>query len=436
MLRTLPGEGFGGGGRKGVSRAMPATSLARRQSSRVAYLVNVYPKVSHSFIQTEIGALERLGFAVDRFSIRRPTECFATATDRQEQARTTVLLDGNVAGLLKAFLRRLANQPLATGRALFASLRGGGAANIVRRLAYVLEAAGLADELQRRGIRHVHAHFGTNSAQVARLAARLGSLTYSFTAHGPDEFDAPALLDLRGKIADAAFVAGVSEYGRGQLMRWSNWRDWPRIQVVRCAVDPTFTQSQPEAERAVPADRLVCVARLSAQKGLPLLLEAVAAVAAHRDVSLRLIGDGEERAGLEDRVRQLGLQDRIAFLGWREPAAVRDELLAARALVLPSFAEGLPVVLMEAMALGLPVITTAIAGIPELVDDKVGWLVPTGSEAGLRTAIEACLDASPEHLRAMGQVGRLRVLRHHDAGLNAAELAKHLRPLLEASALL
>src|SRR5690606_25558584 len=230
---------------------------------------------------------------------------------------------------------------------------------LVRALAYFAEAAALAERLDRSGVRHVHVHFGTNPATVAQLATRMADITYSFTVHGPDEFDAPGPLDLAGKIAEAAFVAGVSSFGRGQLMRWSDPSHWDRIHVVRCALAPLFldTPSVPE-----PSRRLVCVARLNAQKGLPLLIDAMAHLAEEPDFMLDIIGDGEQRPAIEAQIAQAGQGHRIRLLGWRSPQEVFRELAGARAFVLPSFAEGLPVVLMEALALGRPVIATAIAG--------------------------------------------------------------------------
>lgn len=393
---------------------------------RIAYLTNLYPAISHSFIRTEIEALERAGFGIERFSVRRSTS-LSDDTDRIEAERTHVLL-GRMSGLLGAVVRQLAARP---GRALatFAAAardacRGGiSLARLIRAGAYSAEAVMLADALARTGVRHVHAHFGTNPAGVARLAAKLSGISYSFTVHGPDEFDAPVELDLRGKIADAAFVVGVSSFGRSQLMRWSDPAHWDRIAVVPCSVAPRFLIAEP---CAVDSRRLVCVARLSAQKGLPLLIEAVGRL---RDVApfhIDIIGDGDQRATIEARVAELGIGDRVRLLGWCAPERVLSEVATARAFVLPSFAEGLPVGIMEAMALGRPVIATAIAGIPELVDAQTGWLIPAGSVDALAEAIRAALDAPLEALQAMGMVGRARVRERHDPDANAAMLAKLL----------
>jgi glycosyltransferase involved in cell wall biosynthesis len=255
-------------------------------------------------------------------------------------------------------------------------------------------------------------------------------VTYSFTAHGPDEFDAPRALDLPGKIAEAAFVVGVSNFGRGQLLRWSHPDHWDRIHVVHCAPDPMFLagHAQEVAGRGETV-RFLCVARLSAQKGLPLLLEAVASVAQTRPILLDVIGGGEDRAIIEAQIERLGIGDVVTLHGWASPRTIRTALGASRALVLPSLAEGLPVVLMEAMALRVPVIATAVAGIPELVDGQVGWLVPSGSAEELADALCDALDTRPEDLAAMGERGRRRVTERHDPLRSAAQLAALMRPL-------
>lgn len=404
---------------------------ASERGPRIAYLTNVYPKISHSFILTEIKALERAGFRVERFTIRRTSEAVADRQERAEQRRTTALLDGNRRHLLLAIVRRFMRRPIGTARALGKAIgnacrEGVSLINLVRGLAYFSEAASLAEQLERLRVRHVHVHFGTNPATVARLAARMAPLTFSFTVHGPDEFDAPLAHDLGSKVAEAAFVAGVSHFGRGQLMRWSDPSVWDRIHVVRCAIAPQFLTAVPSGE---PPRRLVCVARLSAQKGLPLLVEAAARLADEPHFSLHIVGDGEQRSAIEAQIMRLGLGDRIRLLGWRSPQDVLREVAGAKALVLPSFAEGLPVVLMEALALGRPVIATAIAGIPELVDSENGWLVPSGCAEALADAMRDALDAPQARIEKMGAAGRARVHDMHHPDVNAQVLARLFTPL-------
>ena len=273
---------------------------------------------------------------------------------------------------------------------------------MVRHLAYFAEACVLVRRLRRRSVRRLHAHFGTNSTTVAMLASLLGGPPYSFTVHGPEEFDCPESISLREKVARSVGVVVVSDFGRSQLLRWAAQEDWPKVRVVRCGLDAAFLAAGPQ--HIPEASRLVCVGRLAEQKGQLLLLEALARVAAEGiDFEMRLAGDGPLRAALEDRVRVLGLGERVRITGWLSGEAVRQELLDARVMVLPSFAEGLPVVLMEALALGRPVVSTYIAGIPELVENGVnGWLVPAGSVTALADALAESLRAPTKTLARMG----------------------------------
>lgn len=389
---------------------------------RIAYLVNCYPAPSHSFIRREIAGVEAAGLEVLRYSIRPAPDALPDPRDETERAHTTVVLAKGVGTLMAAVVAITLAHPLKTMAALRCAVRVGGA----RQLAYLAEAAWLVREWRRQGVRHVHAHFGTNPAAVVRLARALDGPPYSFTVHGPDEFDAPIALDLAGKIADAAFVAAISSYGRSQLMRWSNPRDWPKIEVVRCGVDPEYLTY--EAADPPETQTLCCVARLAPQKGLHILIDAIARIASTRpDLRIVIVGDGPLRASLEQQAARLGITDRIAFAGISSGDAVRQHLLEARAFVLPSFAEGLPVVLMEALALRRPVITTWVAGIPELVDDTVGWLCPPGDVDALVAKMKAALDAPVAQLVCMGDIGRASVASAHDAERNGAQLAALIR---------
>ncbi len=382
---------------------------------RIAYLVTKYPAVSHTFIRREILALEQRGHVILRLAIRATGNNLVDPQDQAEQARTHHCLSQPKFRLLLGQLRTLLTCPVGFGRALALALRMGwrGDRGLLRHIAYLLEAAYLLQVVRRHRIDHVHAHFGTNSAAVARLIRRLGGPNYSFTAHGPDEFDAPRQLDLAGKIADAVFVVAISDYTAAQLRRWAAPEHWGKIHVVHCTVDDDFFQA------ARPVDPLsrtfVCVGRLCPQKGQLVLLEALQLLrAAGQDVRLVLAGDGELRPQIESRIRAFGIDDRVEITGWIGEAEVRRHILAARALVLPSFAEGLPVVLMEALALGRPVISTYVAGIPELVrPGENGWLVSGGNAAQLAVTMRAALEASADQLTAMGAAGRRVVQERH-----------------------
>src|SRR5690349_5082087 len=393
-------------------------------SVRLAYLCNVYPAVSHSFIRREIEAVEAAGHEVHRFSLRLASGDLRDDADRREAAITMAALGGGVLPLLAVALGLLFSRPAATMQALAAALRlsGPGLKRKTRHLAYWFEAGWLVRRMEQLRIQHLHAHFGTNPAAVAAIARAWGGPPFSFTVHGPDEFDAPLELGLPLKIEAAAFVVAISSYCRSQLMRWSQPAHWNKIQIIHCGVDASFLDAA--ARPVAPESReLVCVARWSAQEGLPLLVRAARLLrTGGQRFHLTIIGDGELRSQLGAEIRSQKLSDLITLTGIRSSAEIREHLQAARAFVLPSFAEGLPVVLMEALALSRPVIATAIAGIPELVDEQCGWLIPAGSEEALAGAMISALELSPKDLTAKGRTGRERVQRLHDATKNAERL--------------
>ena len=391
---------------------------------RLAYLCNLYPAVSHSFVRREIEAVERLGHEVHRFSVRQARADLKDPADRGEAERTDAVLGQGIPRLLLTALVLLVSRPVHAVHSLAAAARlsGPGWRSKLRHVAYWLEAAWLARRLQGLKVDHLHAHFGTNPAAVAAIAHAWGGPRFSFTVHGPDEFDAPAALSLAAKIHAARFVAAISSYGRSQLMRWSSPEDWRKIGVIRCGLDRSFLDAAPQPISAESTE-FVCVGRLSAQKGLPLLIAACDRLRAGAEAfTLTIVGDGEMRAELEAEIARRSLDGIVTLAGIRTAEAIREHLGRARAFVLPSFAEGLPVVIMEALALERPVISTAVAGIPELVDDRCGWLIPAGSEDALVDAMGTALHASAKLLSAKGAVGRKRVLAMHDADANAGLL--------------
>jgi len=391
---------------------------------KVAYLVNQYPQPSQSFIRREIRALEDLGYAVRRYSVRRWDGNLADAGDRDEQERTTVLLDAGRLGILFATLLTACFSPLRfiAASAMAARLGRRSDRGLLRHFIYLFEACLLVRRLRRHAVDHVHAHFGTNSTTVALLCRRLGGPAYSFTVHGPEEFDKPEFLHLGEKIRHAAFVVAISQFGRSQLFRQCDYAEWEKIKIVRCGVDASFHDVEPTEPPAAP--RLVCVARLHEQKGLPILVEAAARLR-DRGLNFRVtvIGDGPLRGELERRIAELKLEDCVELAGWRSGDDVRAALLASRGLVLPSFAEGLPVVIMESLALARPVISTYVAGIPELVDHGVGRLVPAGSVAPLAQAMADLLTAPTDRLAELGREGARRIASRHRSSDEARKLA-------------
>lgn len=392
---------------------------------KIAYVLNTYPHPSQSFIRRELRALERDGRRVRRIAMRRSDQPLADAQDREEAAHTEYVLDLGALRLLAGLAGRFLRDPGRMGAALALCWRMGRASQVgvARHLIYLAEAVEVLRRCTADGVQHIHAHFGTNAAAVAMLVRVLGGPGYSFTVHGPEEFDAPAALSLGDKLDRAAFAVGVSSFGRSQLCRWAAYETWPRIKVVHCGIEP--------AAFAVPAPlpdgppRLVSIGRFVEQKGQMVLVEAMARlVKDHPDLHLSLIGDGPLRGALEAAIAGAGLGGNITLTGWLDEAGVRAEIAGAHALVMPSFAEGLPMVVMEAMAAARPVIATYIAGTPELVrPGETGWLVPAGDAAALAEAVAAMWSAGPATLARMGQAGRERVLDRHDVTQEADRLA-------------
>lgn len=388
---------------------------------RIAYLMNSYPMTSTTFIRREIEAHERRGQSIKRYAIRRWEGELVDPLDIAEADRTDYILSGNAGGLIAAFFRELISRPGGVIRALGPCLsflkkaRGG----IVRHIAYLMEAASFRQRAEADKIDHVHVHFGTNAAAVALLARVMGGPTYSFTVHGPDELTDAPLLDFPAKIEHASFVAAITNFCKSQLIRFSSIKAADKIEIVHCGLDLRDFEPSPLPDNQT----FVCVGRLCPQKGQAQLPAAAAALRGEfPNLKIILVGDGESRAEIESEISRLGVAENVTIMGWMENAMVREQVKSARAFLLPSFAEGLPVVIMEALALGRPVISTYIAGIPELVDEGCGWIVPAGDEAALIRVMGEALRSSPERLAALGSEGRKRIEQSHDVDKEAAKL--------------
>jgi colanic acid/amylovoran biosynthesis glycosyltransferase len=393
---------------------------------KIAYFINQYPKVSHSFIRREILALEKQGYEVVRIALRGWDADIVDAEDARERLQTKYVLQAGLFGLLIAVLKAIFTAPIKFFSALKFALKMGIRADRSwpYHLIYLAEAAQVLAWLKAEDVQHIHAHFGTNSAEVVMLARFLGGPSYSFTVHGPEEFDKTTFLYLKEKIQHAAFVVGISSYTRSQLYRWADYSDWHKVHVVHCGLESSFHDVQPQPITASP--RLVCVGRICEQKGQLLLVNAFNLLA-KKGIAFELVlaGDGEMRGEIESLIAQYGLEKHVTITGWISSEKVREQILAARALVLPSFAEGLPVVIMEALALRRPVLTTYVAGIPELVrDGESGWLFPAGDVEELARVLEEFLATSLTQLEAMGNAGYQRVIERHSIDTEAAKLSQ------------
>lgn len=395
---------------------------------RIAYLINQYPKVSHSFIRREIQALERQGVNVMRIALRGWDDALVDDDDALEREQTRYALRDGAFGLIVAFVRLLLTHPAKLLQALGLAVRMARRAErpLPVHLIYLAEACKIFFWLREQQIAHLHAHFGTNSAEVAMLVHVLGGPPWSFTVHGPEEFDKPHFIGLPEKIRRCAFVIAVSSFGRSQLFRLVDHGLWPKVHIVHCGLEKAFYQN---AAGPSPVTRnFVCVGRLCEQKGQLLLIDAARQLLERGEqFGLTFAGDGELRPDLQALIDQHKLQNNIRITGWLSSDQVRNELLSARALVLASFAEGLPVVIMEALALKRPVISTFVAGIPELIKHgQQGWLVPAGDVDELANAMQECLATLPEDMERMGKAGYVAVTERHDIDREAKVLARLL----------
>jgi glycosyltransferase involved in cell wall biosynthesis len=392
---------------------------------RIAYLTSQYPATSHTFIRREVTALRASGVDIQTFSVRAPGAAeLKSAVDRDEAARTFTLLAQSPFAYIRAHLGEAARHPLRYARTLVLALRhrppGGKAALL--SLAHFAEAMVLATELRRRGIEHLHNHFANSGATVGLLASRQLGIGWSFTIHGISEFDYPAGLLLGAKVAAARFVACVSYFGRAQAYRLVDSREWHKLSIVRCGLE---LGELPTGEPATgPGLRLILVGRLSPEKGIGGLLEALAMLPEAECLRLAIVGDGPMRAELDARVEQLGLGDRVTFLGRLPEAETLAEIARSDALVLPSFMEGLPIVLMEAMALGKPVIATRVAGIPELVTDGETGLLFTPSDWTELAARISALTNDKQLRQRLGAAGPLRIAEEFDVRRSAEAIRR------------
>ena len=402
------------------------TADAQRPPLRLAYLTTRFPAISHTFIQREVDAMRARGAAIHTFATRasRPVDLL-TPTDRATQRTTYTVLPARWGHLVGAHLRAFATGPISYLRTLgFAlSLPPGGAHGRSWQLFYFAEAVPIWWQLKRRGIRHIHAHFTTPPGNVAQLVTHLGNArvgkehwTWSMTAHGTDIFnDGPALLAT--KIESASLVVAVSDFCRSQLMRRVDEDHWAKVRLIRCGLDSrwmAFNAAEPE-EHVDGLLQLLSVGRLELVKGHSILLHALAELRRRGlSLELKIIGDGSRRPHLERLSRKLGLGDSVIFAGAVGQNEIPSLYMEADIFCVPSLGEGGPVVAMEAMAVGLPIVASNTGGIPELVEHGVtGLLVPPGHPRALADGIERLIRDRALR-RRLGAAGREKISHEFD----------------------
>jgi colanic acid/amylovoran biosynthesis glycosyltransferase len=397
----------------------------------IGYITDHYPATSHTFVQREVLAMRRQGVDVRTFSIHRVgADHVLSQADRDAVASTPALLPVAPQQLIRAHVGALLRHPCAylTTLAYAARIRARSPRTRVWQLLYFAEAILLWRLCRRSDIGHVHGHFASPGADVAHLYAHFARSAgtvgagWSFTAHGFD-IDNSDQDVLAAKVRDADFVVCVSDYGRGRLMALVDESAWPKLAVIHCGVD-VAAFSPPEREG--PADgrlSVLSVGRLVAVKGQGVLIEAIATLVRDgANVTLTLVGDGPRRPALENLARRLGVADRVRFTGRVGQDDIGAHYAAADVFCLSSFAEGVPVVLMEAMASGIPVVATRINGIPELIEDgESGVLIAPGRADLLAAALRDMLEDGSRRA-GLAAAGRERVAADFEVDTCAGDL--------------
>ena len=401
---------------------------------RLAYLLSIYPAISHTFFLNEITGLRNLGFTIDVVSINKPDWPAATTSDPEAAAlkETFYLKAMRPSHILWVLLKILVTRPRVILRGVRAALKldGWNLPASGYAMLYLVEALLLGAWLRQRGHTHLHVHFGGPVATVGMLSSIAWQIPYSVTIHGPEEFYDVDKFYLRRKVEHAQFVVCISDYCRSQVMKVSDPGHWGKLRVVRLGVDlQAFSPALPRDQKG-PTE-IICVGRLVPAKGHLVLLRSVAQlVQSGLDLRLRLIGEGSERPSIEAFIAAHKLKDSVILEGALNHQATRQKLMQADIFVLASFAEGLPVALMEAMAMEIPCVSTYVAGIPELIrDGREGLLVPPSSEDALAIALQQ-LTCDPELRHRLAVAGRSRVRESYDLARNVNFLSETMRAFI------
>ena len=410
-----------------MSAAHQSARSGAAAAPALAYLVSTYPTLSMTFVLREVLALRELGFRLMTASINLPERSAENLTEaeRGERLRTYYVKSHGPAGAAAAHLRTLASNFSGYWRGfgqVFA-LAGFDLRRLFLNLMYWTEALMVGQWMRRQGLRHLHVHLASQAASVGLFVRAVFAFGYSITVHGPDEFYDAGRQMLSEKIAAADFLVCISAFAQSQLMKLSPCEHWHKLVVSPLGVDPSVFAPRPQ--RPAPETfEILCVGRLTPAKGQHILIDAVEQLAREgRRVRLHLVGGGPDEASLRAHAAICAAPECVVFAG----AITQDRILqfyaAADVFCLPSFAEGLPVVLMEAMAMEIPVVTTFIAGVPELIRDGVdGLLVAASDTDALATALARLMDDAGLR-QNLGASGRARVLQLYGLRRSVERLA-------------
>jgi len=387
---------------------------------RIAYLVSRYPAVNHTYILREIRELRKLNWDINVAAIRPDTRALAdlTTEEQDELSNTWCVIAQGFSGAVRAHLVSIIRHTRSYIRGLLSALGLGGLnlGNAIRSLFYFTEAVMVGQWMQSRGLSHIHVHF---SSTVGLLIAKTFPVTISITIHGPAEFQEPASFHLREKIQVSTFICAISNYGRNELMKNCSPDQWGKLETVPLGIDPGVFIPASKASFDRKSFNVICVGRLSTEKAQTILIDAVAELVKEgRSVHLRLVGEGPDRSALEKHVVVCGLSDIVRLEGALNQDQLKILYRESDAFALPSFAEGVPVVLMEAMAMEIPCVATRICGVPELIEDGVDGLLVTPSDTGHLAAAIARLMDDPVLRRRIACAGRHKILEKYDLARN------------------
>jgi colanic acid/amylovoran biosynthesis glycosyltransferase len=397
-------------------------------STKIGYLVSEYPAFSHTFILHEIQALRKLGKIIVTASINRPQGINRMSPEEQSEAENTFYFKPNL--LLKglwSLSKNLVANPISSLKMIWAAIKYAFSRmnHFPHALAYLFESFLLIDWAKKQGLNHVHVHFANPAAMPAMFAAASGQLSYSLSVHGPDVFDNIRCESLEKKFAGADFIRCISLFSKSQIQRWIPPEQWHKIHVVRCGINPSqFTPATSLSPAPLNPLQILCVGRLVSAKGQTVLVDACKILSEKKfPFHLTFVGGGPDLAHLKEKTESLALEEKISFSGPVNRDEVHHYYNQASIFVLPSFAEGVPIVLMEAMAKKIPCISTQIAGIPELIThEKTGFLVPPADPIALANMIIQAAN-SPENLKKISVNGLEFVNQEYNLEKNIPRLA-------------
>jgi colanic acid/amylovoran biosynthesis glycosyltransferase len=396
-----------------------------RSTAAIAYLIGHYPGVTLTFILREVLQLRRMGWRIETASVNRPEwgQDGIPEAEALEAARTFYVKARSGPRILWDLAACLVSRPRGFLSGLFFALRLGAfdLNAVLHHFFYFVEAVVVGQWMRRSNLRHLHVHFAIATSTVALIVGKTYGIPYSIMVHGSDEFYDVSFHHLREKIEGASFLCCVSRFCRSQLMAAAPRQHWEKMEICPLGVDPEIFEPR---HTATGRFNIACVGRMGPRKGQAVLLAATARLLQRgRGVHLSLIGDGPDRQALESEANRLNIRESVTFHGWINQSRIREFLERADVFVLPSFAEGVPVCLMEAMAMEIPCIATFIAGIPELIHSgEDGILVPASDADLLAEAIEKLID-DPALCRRLAQAGRRTVMDNYNLAANIERLA-------------